>query len=165
MRRFLVIIVFFFVAGSVFAQGYKQSAGIRASWASPGLEYRYYTGEQHSFRGLLAIRNRGLQLHALSEFYQYDLFSFSYQLVFFYGAGVHAGFESWDEISEVNEQRRAETRSAFLAGVDGVVGVEYLFYEAPVKLGIEVKPYLDFFGKNGFDVYLPDFALTVRYLF
>ena len=128
MRRFLVIIVFFFVAGSVFAQGYKQSAGIRASWASPGLEYRYYTGEQHSFRGLLAIRNRGLQLHALSEFYQYDLFSFSYQLVFFYGAGVHC-------------------------------------YEAPVKLGIEVKPYLDFFGKNGFDVYLPDFALTVRYLF
>jgi len=44
-------------------------------------------------------------------------------------------------------------------------GIGDVFYEAPVKLGMEVKPFFDVFGRNGFEVRLPDFAFTVKYLF
>jgi hypothetical protein len=165
MKRILFLAVFFLTITGVSAQGFKQAAGIRAGWINPGIEYRYYTSEMHSLRALLSVRDRGVQLHALSEFYQYDLFPFSYQLVFFYGAGVHFGFQSWDETKFQGSTRFDETRRSLLAGIDGVVGVEYLFYEAPVKVGLEVKPFVDVFGRYGFDVRLLDFALTVKYLF
>lgn len=165
MKRYLII-VFLLLSGHVlFAQGYTQSLGIRAAWISPGIEYRYYNSDIHSFRGILTLRNRGVQVHGLTEFYQYDLFSFSYQLVFFYGAGIHVGFESWDEVIINNNQRFSTVHSSFLAGLDGVIGLEYLFYEAPVKIGFEVKPFFDVFGRYGFDVVLPDFAFTLKYLF
>jgi hypothetical protein len=165
MKRILFLAVFFLTITGVSAQGFKQAAGIRAGWINPGIEYRYYTSEMHSLRALLSVRDRGVQLHALTEFYQYDLFPFSYQLVFFYGAGLHFGFQSWDETKFQGSTRFDETRRSLLAGIDGVVGVEYLFYEAPVKVGLEVKPFVDVFGRYGFDVRLLDFALTVKYLF
>lgn len=157
--------VFILTITGASAQGFKHAAGIRAGWISPGIEYRYYTSEMHSLRALLSVRSRGVQLHALTEFYQYDLFPFSYQLVFFYGAGIHAGFESWDEPVVEGNIRRFTTQRSLLAGLDGLIGVEYLFYEAPVKVGFEAKPFFDVFGRHGFDVRLLDFALTVKYLF
>lgn len=119
MKRILFLVVFFLTVTGVNAQGFKQAAGIRAGWINPGIEYRYYTSETHSLRALLSVRDRGVQLHALSEFYQYDLFPFSYQLVFFYGAGVHFGFQSWDEINYEGNLRFDETRRSIVAGLDG----------------------------------------------
>lgn len=165
MKRLFVIVVFLLAVGAANAQGYNQAAGIRVSWVSPGLEYRYYTGDMHSLRALLAFRDRGVHLHALTEFYQYDLFAFSYQLVFFYGVGLHAGFESYDKVIEVNGADVMDTRTSFTGGIDGVVGLEYVFYEAPVKVGLEVKPYMDIFSHEGLRINPYDFALTVKYLF
>jgi hypothetical protein len=165
MKRFLAVsllLLLFNVAG---AQGFTQSLGIRAAWITPGIEYRYYTSDALSIRGLLAVRNGGLQVHGLSEFHQYDLFPFSYQLVFFYGIGAHFGYESWHEWVDVNNQRSREIKSAVLAGLDGIIGLEYLFYEAPLKAGIEMKPFFDVFGRQGFRFVVPDFAFTVKYLF
>lgn len=165
MKRFLIIALLVFSAKVMFAQGYTQAIGIRAGWISPGIEYRYYNSDKYSLKALLSVRDRGLQLHGITEFYKYDLFPFSYQLVFVYGAGIHAGFESWDEVTTDNNQRIATVQSSFLAGLDGLIGLEYLFYEAPVKVGIEAKPFFDVFGRYGFNVVLPDIAFTVKYLF
>ena len=44
-------------------------------------------------------------------------------------------------------------------------GLEYVFYEAPISIGLEVKPYFDLFGREVFHVQLFDFAFTVKYLF
>ena len=165
MKRFLFIVILFLSVKGLFAQGFSQSVGIRAGWISPGIEYRYYDNDEHSYKAILTFRNRGLQLHGLTEFHRYDLFPISYKLVFFYGAGIHAGFESWDEVEFIENQRNSTVQSSFLAGINGVVGLEYLFYEAPVKVGLEAKPFIDVFGRYGFDVILPDIALTIKYLF
>jgi hypothetical protein len=82
MKRFLIIALFCLAANGMFAQGYTQALGIRAGWISPGIEYRYYNSDKYSLKALLSVRDRGLQLHGLTEFYKYDLFPFSYQLVF-----------------------------------------------------------------------------------
>lgn len=168
MKRFLLISVFVFAGHLVFAQGFNQAAGIRGGLTS-GLEYRYYTSDAHSFKALLGTRsfgsNRGLQLHVLTEYYRYDLFDFSYQLVFYYGFGAHTGYESWDVVRQGPNSSRQVTETAFVAGIDGLLGLEYLFYEAPVTAGIEVKPYFDILGKDGLNVQPLDFAFTVKYLF
>lgn len=145
-------------------QGYSQAAGIRAGWSS-GLEYRFYTDDSNSYKFLLSGRNRGLQAHVLKEFHQYDRFSFSNQLVFVYGFGIHAGYERWNEWYVAPGRSWYGTRSSFIVGGDGLAGLEYIFDELPISTGIEVKPYFDLLGKNPFRVNLFDFAFTVKYLF
>ena len=165
MKRILIAAAFILIIAGARAQGYGQALGLRAAWITPGLEYRYYTGDKHSLRALLSFRDRGVQAHALTEFYQYDLFPFSEQLVFFYGGGLHAGVETWNESVSEGNLHKTQSKSAFLAGLDGLIGVEYIFYEAPVTVGLEMKPFFDVFGRDGFDVRVFDFALTVKYLF
>lgn len=165
MKKVLLVITLLLSVEGLMAQGFSQSVGIRAGWISPGIEYRYYDSDEHSYKAMLTFRNRGLQLYGLTEFHRYDLFPVSYQLVFFYGAGVHVGYESWDEVVFVENQRKSTIQSSFLAGLNGVVGLEYLFYEAPVKVGLEAKPFIDVFGRYGFDAIIPDIALTIKYLF
>lgn len=168
MKRFLLILVVVLAGHIVYGQGFNQAAGIRGGLTS-GLEYRYYTSDAQSFKALLGTRsfgsNRGLQLHLLTEYYRYDLFDFSYQLVFYYGFGAHTGYESWDETETDSQISRQVTETAFVAGIDGLAGIEYLFYEAPVTAGIEVKPYFDILGRDGLNAQPLDFAFTIKYLF
>ena len=82
----------------------------------------------------------------------------------FYGGGLHTGVETWNEPADEDSFHRMQSKSSFLTGLDGLIGVEYVFYEAPVTIGVEMKPFFDIFGRNGFDVRVFDFALTVKYL-
>lgn len=168
MKRFLFFAVLVFSGSLVFGQGFNQAIGIRGGLTS-GIEYRYYTSDRHSLKAFLGSRSfdgrRGLQLHALTEYYEYDLFDFSYQLVLYYGFGAHAGYESWDEVRYEGNTRWQDSKTAFVTGIDVLAGVHYLFYEAPVTVGFEVKPYFDILGKNGLDAQLFDFAFTLKYLF
>ena len=101
----------------------------------------------------------------MKEFHRYDLFDFSEQLVFFYGAGIHAGYETWDIVHWNYDYRWYSTKTSVVAGLDGLAGIEYVFYEVPLSLGVEVKPYFDLFGRETFDIQLFDFAFTIKYLF
>lgn len=164
MKKFLLLAVLILPAFWVKAQDFNQAIGLRGGLSS-GFEYRFYTDDVNSYKFLLSTRNSGVQLHALKEFHRYDLFDFSDQLVFFYGAGIHVGFESWDVIRYRDNARWVDSRSSLIAGLDGVVGVEYIFYEAPISLGFEVKPFFDVFGRNTFRMQPFDFAFTIKYLF
>ena len=93
------------------------------------------------------------------------MFNFTDQLVFVYGAGVHIGYERWDITHYNDNSQWHSTKTAVLAGVDGLAGLEYLFYKAPISLGLEVKPYFEFFGQEFFNVQLFDVGFTVKYLF
>ena len=165
MRKFLILTIILLPAIVSNAQGYQQAFGLRGGLSS-GFEYRYYAFDESSYKLLLSTRDRGLQLHAMKEFHRYDLFDFSEQLVFLFGAGVHAGYQTWDVARcwDCNV-RQYLTHTAFIAGIDGLAGLEYVLYEIPVLLGIEVKPYLDFFGRRTVKIQPFDFAFTVKYLF
>lgn len=164
MKRFILLIVLTSVAYCINAQEFKQAVGMRLG-CSPGFEYRIFADDINSYRFLLSTRDHGVQFHILKEFHQYDMFKFSDQLVFLYGAGLHAGYERWD-VKHINNNTQWHNRhTAFIAGLDGLVGLEYVFYKAPISLGIEAKPYFEFFGKEYFDIQLFDFAFTAKYLF
>ena len=164
MKRFLVLFLLVTSATYLFSQEYRQAIGIRAGW-SAGFEYRIFSDDLNSYKFLLSARDRGMQFHVMKEFHRYDLFNFSDQLVFVFGAGLHAGYERWDEYHYYYYSSYYHTRTAFIAGLDGIAGLEYYFYKAPVALGLEVKPFFDFFGREFFDLGLFDFAFTAKYLF
>ena len=161
MKKFLILTIILLSAIVSNAQGYRQALGLRGGLSS-GFEYRYYTYDESSYKLLLSTRDRGLQLHAMKEFHRYDLFDFSEQLVFLFGAGIHAGFQTWNVTYCWDCY---STNVAFITGIDGLAGLEYVFYEIPVSLGIEVKPYLDLFGREIAKIQPFDFALTIKYLF
>lgn len=163
MKKFIFLTILFFPA-IAFAQMFDNAFGIRAG-QTPGIEYRFYTNDANSYKFLLGTRDDGLQFHAFKEFHKYDLFTFTDQLIFFYGVGIHVGYEQWDKHYVNGNVQWYEEESAFLTGLDGLVGLEYLFYEVPISLGLEVKPYFDILGRDAFRFEPFDFAFTIKYLF
>jgi hypothetical protein len=164
MKRLLLIFGFFIIGCIAFSQEFKYAAGIRAGYTG-GVEFRIYTDDFDSYKFLLGARGNGAVFHALKEFHRPDLFSFTDQLNFVYGAGVHMGYERWNQQYYNYYTSYYVTHTAFIAGIDGLAGLEYMFLKAPVSLGIEVKPFFDLFGKEMFDIELFDFAFTVKYHF
>ena len=164
MKRLLLLLLIFMFGTAAFAQEFHQAIGIRAGWTS-GFEYRVFTDDYNSYKILLGNRDRGIQLHVLKEFHRYDLFEFTDQLIFVFGGGVHVGYERWDKRYYYFNTSYSNTQTSLIAGIDGLAALEYLFYEVPVSVGFEVKPYVDFWGKENFHLNPFDFAFTVKYLF
>ena len=164
MKRLILIIALLVSAGIAFSQEFKQAVGIRIGYTG-GVEYRVFTDELNSYKFLVGSRERGFLAHALKEWHRYDLFTFTDQLTFVYSAGVHAGYERWDQQHYDYNTSYYVTHTAFIAGLDGLAGLEYMFREVPISVGFEVKPYFDLFGREMFDFQLFDFALTAKYNF
>ncbi|HSO89338.1 MAG TPA: hypothetical protein VLQ91_22480 [Draconibacterium sp.] len=164
MKRLLLISAFVALSCTAFSQGFKQAVGIRAGYTG-GIEYRIYTDDLNSYKFLLGSRDRGVLIHAMKEFHRYELFSFTDQLNFVFGAGVHMGYERWDQQYYNYNTSYYVTHTAFIAGIDGLAGLEYMFRDVPISLGLEVKPYFDLFGREMFDFQLFDFAFTAKYHF
>jgi hypothetical protein len=152
-----------------YTQGSDMAIGIRAGLSS-GFEYRVFTEDNISYKGLLSTRlnGQGLQLTGLKEYHVHDVFDIGEDLSFVYGFGAHAGFESWYiYTSDVNYlgiiyQHR---KSGPIAGLDGLASLEYTIPQMPFVVGIEVKPYFNVFGQKLVQFQLFDFAFTVKYTF
>lgn len=164
MKHLLLISAFVLLNLVAFSQEFRHAVGIRAGYTG-GVEFRLYSDDLNSYKFLLGWRNQGAQIHAIKEFHKFDLFTFTDRLTFVYGAGVHMGYERWDQQYYNYNTSYFVTRTAFIAGVDGLAGLEYLFREVPISLGLEVKPYFDLFGPEFFEVELFDFAFTAKYHF
>lgn len=164
MKRLLLILTFVSLSMLAFPQEFRYAAGIRAGYTG-GVEFRLYTDDLNSYKFLLGSRDRGTIFHAIKEFHRPGLFSFTDQLNLVYGFGVHMGYERWDQRYYKYNYSYYVTRTAFIAGLDGLAGLEYMFFKVPVSLGVEVKPYFDFFGRDFFQLQPFDFAFTAKYHF
>lgn len=164
MKRLLIILAFVNLSIFTFSQEFEHAIGIRAGYTG-GVDFRIYSDDLNSYRFLLGWRDNGAQIHALKEFHRFDLFTFTDQLNFVFGFGVHMGYQRWDQKHYNYNTSYYVTRSAFIAGLDGLAGLEYMFLKVPVSLGLEVKPYFDFFGRDFFYLQPFDFAFTAKYHF
>lgn len=164
IRKILILIVLSIVSTAIHSKERAHALGIRGG-VSSGFEYRYSPNETSSFKFLLSSRNSGFQLHGMYELHQKGIFDFPNRLTLFYGGGIHAGYESWYRSYYVGHSRLTELASRPLAGFDLLGGVEYPFLILPLSVGIEVKPFVDFWGKNYVRVQPFDFAFTLKFHF
>lgn len=163
-RKFILLIIFALSTTVIYPKENSHAIGLRGGISS-GFEYRYYFGDQNSVKFLLSSRHRGLQIHGMYEIHNKGVFDFSNRLTLVYGGGIHAGYESWYRSYYIGHTRITELVSRPLAGIDLLAGVEYPFLIFPLSIGLEVKPFVDFWGKNFVRVQPFDFAFTFKFHF
>ncbi|MDX9881823.1 MAG: hypothetical protein RBS73_07125 [Prolixibacteraceae bacterium] len=164
MKRIILLVSILLLVFGATAQENQRAVGIRGGLSS-GFEYRVFTSDYHSYKALLSTRDQGVQLVGIKEFHEPGLLDMDDQFCFVYGFGLHLGFERWNASEYRNGYYYRETRTAPVAGLDGLAGVEYTFMEVPLTLGFEAKPFFDVFGRKVFRIQPFDFAFTLKYNF
>ncbi len=142
MKKLRVLVCLFIITGSLsMAQPYDNSVGVKIGY-STGIVFKHFSDDEFAFEAQALYNNRGFQLSALYE-YQFSPHP-KERLYYFAGAGLHGG--NWE-----NE---------FALGAALLAGSEYVFRKAPVILGLEWKPMINFYKQT--DLVLPDIAVTAK---
>jgi hypothetical protein len=140
-------------------QDYRTALGLRLNGGA-GISCRHFLTDKHSVEGILYTRWRGLNITGL---YTVNTRVFTEPgFSFFIGGGAHMGF--WD--SSRNpwwDDNKNNNNSRLVIGVDGQIGLEYVFEEIPLNLSIDWKPAFNIIGITNF--WAGDAALSVRYTF
>lgn len=142
MKKILYIGLFtLLLQGTLNAQPYKNAVGVRAGYSS-GLTFRHSIDREFMAEGMALYNRDGFQFTAL---YGYQFSPYAKERLYYYaGAGLHAG--NWQE--------------EFALGAAIAVGSEFAFRKAPVIIGIEWKPMINFYRVLDFGI--PDLALTLK---
>lgn len=150
--KYRIIIVFMILsfAGSVKAQeaDRRLEAGIRLGLPL-GVTGRYFFTEHSAAEAIVGLYNKTASLTALYQ-YHFDLSALTVQGFGWYaGGGAHIGTREVDGSQE------------FLAGVDGIAGINYNFSNIPLNLSLDWKPAIHFTTSSE----LADFGISARYIF
>lgn len=131
------------------AQDYKTGIGLRGgtSW---GLTLKHFVGQKAAFEGILYGYGDGFHVAGLYEIHN-TAFDVEH-LKWYYGFGAHLG-----------SLNGADDNNNFVLGIDGVLGIEYSFSEAPISIGLDWNPYFNLVGDTNF--YPQSGALSIRYIF
>lgn len=148
----LTIIAILFTVASAKAQSYTTALGGRIGSES-GITLKHFVKSNGALEGILGFDNHSWDLTGL-----YEVHGNAFRepgLDWFVGGGAHIGSYRYkhnhDDYNEVN------------FGLDGILGLEYTFSGAPINIGIDWKPELNFTGYEGF--YPDNFALSIRFTF
>jgi hypothetical protein len=138
------------------AQDYKTGIGLRGG-ISQGLTLKHFVSEKAAFEGIIATRmeEHGFELTGL-----YEIHNMAFEvehLNWYYGGGATLGFYNGNNVSW-----GTSGNTSTVLGIDGILGIEYSFSEAPINIGLDLKPTLNLIGYYGFWV---DSALSIRYIF
>ena len=156
MRKiFCSVFIVLFAVTVAKAQDYNTGIGARAG-TSNGLTVKHFLSERSALEGIFTTRWRGYNFTAL---YHINDQAFNTSgLNWFYGFGAHAGSYSGDD-----HPRLEDGGQQLLFGIDGIIGMEYVFEGIPFSISLDWKPGLDLIG--GFYPWGNEVAFSVRYTF
>ena len=159
------LLLFLFIPFVTNAQVYRGAIGIRGG-ESAGISVQLFSDENNVVQGLLGFRNSGTQFTVLKEKYMPVLLKYSDHIFLYKGYGGHLGYERWYKWKDGDwPDYNRHMRSAPLAGIDGVIGLEYRLFKFPLKFGLEYKPFAELSLHNIFRLNLWDFGVTIHYSF
>lgn len=156
MRKILltfILVISIVIIGR--AQDYKTGVGFRGG-LSYGLSVKHFLNEKAAVEGLIQTRWSGFDITGLYEIHApaFDV----EKLRWYYGGGAHIGFWNGQYVSW-----GTYGTSYTLIGIDGILGIEYSFSEAPINIGLDWKPAINLTGHSG--VVGDGGALSIRYIF
>jgi len=166
MRTLIIIIGLLLSASLLSAQSFSREAGIRGGLSS-GFTYRVYLEETLSYEALLSFRQGGMQMTALRQIHEPESYGISENLWFTYGYGAHVGFFFTDKYKFMfyDEIYYPNRRFSPVAGIDGYAGLEYRVQDFPLTIGLDYKPFFEFYIYQFFKLRLADMAFTAKYRF
>lgn len=140
------------------AQTYATGIGLRAG-VSNGLTVKHFIQSDVALEGILHTRWRGLVITGLYEVHK-DIREVR-GLRWFYGGGAHIG--SWNSGNSNPPWADPGYRGSTIVGIDGIIGLDYTFADAPVNLSLDYKPAFNIINGGGF--WGDELALSIRFTF
>lgn len=137
------------------AQDYKTGIGIRGGLYN-GLTLKHFIGEKTALEGIVDTRWHGFDVTVLYELHN-SAFDVD-RLNWYYGVGGHVGFHDGDYYPDGTAGNNLTT-----IGVDGILGIEYNFREAPINISLDWKPAFNLVGESKF--WGDGGAFSIRYIF
>lgn len=144
MRRwfFPLLGVFLSVLGcgkSLSAQPVEYNVGLGLKLGSPcAVSVKYMMGQHHALEFLGSGWLRAGGATVLYEYHVY--FSGAPALRWYLGAGGHCAYAAKNCYNPYSDEA---VQSNIYAGVDGVIGMEYVFPSAPFSISLDVLPVLN----------------------
>ncbi len=135
------------------AQDYENSVGLRAGFSN-GITLKHFFSTNDAVEGILTLRWGGFNITGLYERHQ-SAFKTN-GMYFLYGAGAHIGFYDSNHWLDNHD-------AVTIIGIDGIIGLEYVFKEIPFNLSLDWKPAINFAGYSG--LWGDEIAVSFRYIF
>ncbi|MFO7823744.1 MAG: hypothetical protein R6V72_07370 [Cyclobacterium sp.] len=140
------------------AQTYATGIGLRAG-VSNGLTVKHFIQSDVALEGILHTRWRGLVITGLYEVHK-NIREVR-GLRWFYGGGAHIG--SWNSGNPPPPWADSGYRGSTIVGIDGIIGLDYKFEDAPINLSLDYKPAFNIINGGGF--WGDEVALSIRFTF
>ena len=153
----ITIVSILILSSGVSAQG-NTAIGIRFGGQTSGLTIRQFTNSNTALEGIVSFGHNSFLVTGLYE--KFVPISNAPNLKWFYGIGGHVGFFSQNGYYFHNG--RTYTENTTVLGVDGILGLDLKLRNAPISIGIDIKPFLDF--DSGTSIF-GDGALNLRFIF
>lgn len=153
-NKIILIFSLFILSSAGQAQEYETGIGLRGGLAN-GLTVKHFIGPSTAVEGILTTRWQGFMVTGLYEIHN-DLNPPG--LNWYYGFGGHLGF-----FGGYNDHPWFDDDDDYMVlGIDGIIGLEYVFDAVPVSLSLDWKPAFNLSGHNGF--WGDGGGLSVRYV-
>ncbi len=153
--KWIMMVCITFLCLNVKSQDYINAVGARLG-SSQGLTFKHFITTTEAAEGLLTVRWGGFNITGLYEKHM-EAFDVD-RLYFFFGGGAHLGV--WNgHVNPWFENSGSHT----VIGIDGIIGLEYVFDEIPFNVAIDWKPGLNLIGYTGF--WGDELALSLRFMF
>ena len=148
MQKLIIVLSFVLLAATSFAQE-----------TQPGSDYKTAVGLKY-YPGAVTVKSfikQDVALEGLASFWNYGTrFTGLYEITknitgvdglkWYVGPGAHIGFwnDSW--------KNKYPTRDGgIMAGIDGVLGLDYKINNAPIDVSLDWQPSFNFIGYNYFE--------------
>ncbi len=168
MKRLILLLFCLGITGLGYSQHYLKSAGFRLGH-TPGITYQKFVERTQAVELMVSGRHGGVQFNTLYKWHTPARFDFDDKFVLYYGVGGHFGFERFFnfnlEFNQPYPEYNLRRQSFFTMGVDVIFGIEYRMLVAPLTIGFDIKPYINYIGFQSLDGRFWDSAITIKYVF
>jgi hypothetical protein len=157
IKHFSVIFLFFIVfsMGTKAQQTYNTGLGLRGGYPS-GITVKQFLTDFTAVEGVFSFGWGGFGVTGLYQIHNKipDAPGFEW----YYGAGAHLATAK----SDGNSPFAGSMGGELYLGVDGIVGVEYVFESAPISISLDILPILNIVNDIGLWF---NTGLSIRYTF
>jgi hypothetical protein len=164
----LTIIATLLLQNNVFSQNITKQAGVRTGVRS-GIFFQVTSeagNAEVGYNAMLGFNNEGIQLTGLRIVYEMALSDISPDLYFAWGYGGHVGFIITDHVGYFGESYYFQSeRFCPVIGADGWLAAEYRFYDIPLIIGLNIKPFVELTIPAFVRLRPGDIGISISYVF
>lgn len=157
MKKLFITSIFILLCGIIQAQDYKTAIGVRMG-QSQGISVKHFTSRYTAVEGIFSSRFGGYIVTGLFEF---NNEMYEPGLNWFYGIGGHAGYFPGNRTNYPDWWENNPDDPYTILGADAILGMEYVFYNAPISIALDWKPSFNLIGLSG--IWGDNVCLTIRY--